>query len=130
MIGTSCFPLGKKVEGKLIGSENCLEILSFLTKSSCSRLIECIYSHAYELEDTIRLYKNDLVHKVILHLCGVESLSNTSPKSIKIEELNDSFVSKYPLIYSQLKIDKDILTTILTEVHNKVFYNKPILTIE
>ena len=75
MIGTSCFPLGKKVEGKLIGSENCLEILSFLTKSSCSRLIECIYSHAYELEDTIRLYKNDLVHKVILHLCGVESLS-------------------------------------------------------
>lgn len=130
MIGTSCFPLGKKVEGKLIGSENCLEILSFLTKSSCSRLIECIYSHAYELEDTIRLYKNDLVHKVILHLCGVECLSNTSPKSIKIEELNDSFVSKYPLIYSQLKIDKDILTTIITEVHNKVFYNKPILTIE
>lgn len=130
MIGTSCFPLGKKIEGKLIGSENCLEILSYLTKSSGSRLIECIYSHAYQLEETIRIYKNDFVHKVILHLCGIENLSHTSPMSINIEELNDLFISKYPLIYNQLKIDNDVLTMILTEVHNKVFFNKPILTIE
>lgn len=130
MIGTSCFPLGKKVEGKLIGSENCLEILSYLTQSSCSRLIECIYSNAYQLEETIRLYKNDFLHKMILHLCGIDNLCHTSPRSITIGKLNDLFISKYPLIYNQLKIDKEVLTMILTDVHNKVFFNKPILTIE
>ena len=130
MIGASCFPMGKKVEGKLIGSENCIEILSYQTQSSCSRLIECIYRNVCQLEETIKLYKNDFIHKLILHMYGIDDLTHTSSISVNLDELNELLNHQYPLIYSQLKIDKDILTIVLTDVHNKVFFNKPILTIE
>lgn len=130
MIGVSCFPLGKKVEGKLIGSENCLEILSFQTQFSCSRLIECIYGNVSQLEETIKLYKNDFIHKMILHLCGIDDLTHTSSISVNIDKLRELLYRQYPSICSQLKIDNDILTTIITDIHNKVFFNKPIITLE
>lgn len=130
MIGASCFPLGKKVDGKLIGSENCLEILSYQTKASCSRLIECIYSHVSELNKTYKLYKNDLIHKMILYIYNINDLTHATSASVNLSELKEQMNSQYPLIYSQLEINEEMLSTILRETHNKVFYNKPILTIE
>lgn len=130
MLGASCFPLGRKVEGKLIGSENCLEILSYQTKCSCSRLIECIYNHVYELNEIIKLYKYDLIHKVILHICGIDDLTHVIPVSVNIEKLNELIKIKYPLIFNQLEVNKEVLATVLENTHNKVFFNKPILTIE
>ena len=130
MLGASCFPLGRKVEGKLIGSENCLEILSYQTKYSCSRLIECIYNHVYELNETIKLYKYDLIHKIILHICGIDDLTHVIPVSVNIGKLNELIKIKYPLIFNQLEVNKEVLATVLENTHNKVFFNKPILTIE
>lgn len=130
MIGASCFPIGRKVEGKLIGSENCLEILSYRTKLSCRRLFEHIYNHVSELNGTIRLYKRDLIHKMILHVCGINDLNHAISVSINPKKLNKVMNNRYPLICSQLKIDEKILSTVLKDTHNKVFFNKPILTIE
>ncbi len=131
MLGASCFPFGRKVEGKLIGSENCLEILSFLTKSPCSRLIECIYNRVCELNKTIELYKYDLIHKIILHLCGIDDLTHVaSSVSINLGKLNDLIRVRYPLIFHQLGVNEKMLATVLEDTHIKVFFNKPILTIE
>ena len=78
----------------------------------------------------IKLYKYDLIHKIILHICGIDDLTHVIPVSVNIEKLNELIKIKYPLIFNQLEVNKEVLTTVLENTHNKVFFNKPILTIE
>lgn len=130
IIGASCSPTGKKVWGGLAGSENCLEILSFQTGYSCSRLFEYIQGHVRELSETVRLYEIDLIHKMILNVCGIKDLVHVMPFSVTLEKLNELMIIRYPLICSQLGLDEELLSAVLKDTHNKVFFNKPILTVE
>lgn len=129
MIGAACFPLGKKVDGKLIGSENCIEILSYQTKVSCSRILECIFNHVGDLHETIELYKNDLIHKLILYVCEVYDLTQAESNCINVRALNEQLSITFPLICKQLEISEEVLGNILDNTHKKVFFNRPILTI-
>ena len=130
MLSASCTLLGKKVEGKLFGSENFLEILSYQTKSSYNRLIECIFIHISEMNETIEIYKNDLIHKMILHLYGVDDLIHVKAANVNIKDLKELLFHQYPSICRQLGINEEKLKEILIDIHIKVFFNKPILTIK
>ena len=131
LIGDNCMLLGKKIDGKLIGSENCIEILSYQTGVSCSAIIAKLIPNITKLHDVIKIYRNDFLHKIILSLCGIEDLNDVGNTiSISSKDILDNLRLRYPHIAEQLNICKFDIETIIGNVHTKVFFNHPIIILE
>ena len=70
----------------------------------------------------------DLVHKIILKVSDVTSLSEVHvDANLSIDIILERIKEHYPLLFKQLQFSSELIKDILDNVHNKCFFNKPIL---
>ncbi len=131
MINDNCSVLGKKVSGCPLGSENLIRILSLHTGSSCESIYHVLFNGIHHLDKTIAAYKRDFVHKIMLSLVGVTKLTNVGDViHISSYELLDRFKRVYPNLHNKLKLKEHDIKMIIETVHNKVFFNHPIIILK
>ena len=127
-LNESCQSVSRKLNGFIIGTENQIDMISYMYSLSPKDITKFIIANARLLTGTMNIYKEDLIHKLILKVSGVESLSrvqlNIVPDSDVIFE---RMVESYPSLVTQLNISIEVIREIIKNIHVKCFNNKPIL---
>lgn len=127
----SCMVLGRKIENKQYGSENCIEVLATQFQQEEKAILQLMYDQGIHFIETLDIYKKDLIHKIILKLLGIHQLDEIKQEyTVQLKDLEKEFELRYPLLYKQLGIKEDILDNILSKVHPKVFLNIPFIHIK
>lgn len=128
MLNVNCMPNSKKIEGKLIGSENCIEMLSYQTGIQSSVILYTLYQNVEQFNKTLFIYKQDFIHKILLKVAGINELNDVGHvHRILSNTLDNMFKDKYYQIYSQLNMSEQIIREIIRTIHAKVFFNHPII---
>lgn len=129
VINESCMTISQKLEGCIAGSDNVLEILSYKFNSSITSLFEIILHNVHRLYDVQRIYKTDLIHKLILKVCGIESVSCYN-KTVSSKEIVAAISHEYPYLYDSLNVTQKVVEEVVNGIHYRVFFSKPILILK
>ena len=125
-----CQTVSRKLNGYIIGTENCIDILSYICSAPPRLITTFVLENVASLSSTKQLYKTDLIHKLILKVSGINCLTHVSHcVFISSIEIMNSIKSTYPILFEQLQITPSIIQDVIQNVHKKCFYNKPILLV-
>jgi hypothetical protein len=124
----SCQPVSRKLNGFIIGTENQIDMISYMYSLSPKDITRFIIANARLLTGTMNLYKRNLIHKLILKMAGVDALSQVQLDVIpNSDTIFERMAESYPSLVRQLKISLDTVREIIRDIHMKCFNNKPIL---
>lgn len=126
ILSHACNTISRRLKNSIFGSENFLEILSCDLNLSIESLVNIIYNNIREFKNLRTLYKRDLIHKMILSVCGIKCITPVRVEC-KISDINTRLRETYPQLYQALSIDNNLLMNIINKVHSKVFMNNPII---
>lgn len=127
LLTEGCMPISKRLDGSIFGSENIIEVLSFLYKCSPKTVLSYAKSHIHSLYKTRRKYKDDLIHKIILCVLGVKELKDGYCIVSTAKDIVGAVAEQYPYLSKSLHIDNVCVKRIVEQVHTKCFFNDPIL---
>ena len=124
----SCQSVSRKLNGFIIGTENQIDMISYMYSLPPKNIARFIIANARLLTETMAVYKRDLTHKLILKVAGINSLSQVRQESIPdsnaiFKEMREN----YPDLVRQLNVSLNTIREIIKGVHVKCFNNKPIL---
>lgn len=122
-------PISRKLNGCITGSDNILEMLSYEYNASISSIYNFILQNIRQLKNLRKKYKVDLIHKLILEVCGFESITG-SFNTVSCDDILSLIENKYNYLQSSLCINNETIEIIIKQIHYKGFYNKPILVIK
>lgn len=130
-LSDSCQSISRKLNGYIIGTENSIEMISYICSVSPITIVRYIRDNISKLSITKQLYKKDLIHKLILKVIGINSLSSVTIADTKLNAaiIMDALRINYPLLYEQLNITEDLIRNIINKLHKKCFLNRPILVL-
>ena len=128
MLNESCMPSSKRLNGCILGSENPLECASFEFGCNIEMLYKFIKKNINTLTLTRELYRQDLIHKLILEVCKIHDLANVTQITVDCSHVANEIKKKYRYLYDVLSIDSQMVKKVITDLHNKCFYNHPILS--
>ncbi len=124
----SCQSVSRKLNGFIVGTENCIDMISYMYSLPPKDITRYLLSNASYLSITKRLYIRDFVHKIILKVSDITSLSEVDvDANLSIDIILKRIKEYYPVLFKQLQISSELIKDILDNVHNKCFFNKPIL---
>lgn len=124
----SCQSVSRKLNGFIVGTENCIDMISYMYSLPPKDVTRYLLYNASYLSITKKLYMRDLVHKIILKVSNITILSEVHVDShLSIDVVLDRIKEHYPVLFKQLQISSELIKDILDNVHNKCFFNKPIL---
>ena len=128
-LNESCQSVSRKLNGFIIGTENQIDMISYMYSLSPKDITKFIIANARLLTGTMNIYKEDLIHKLILKVSGVESLSRVQLLNIVPDSdvIFERMVESYPSLVTQLNISIEVIREIIKNIHVKCFNNKPIL---
>lgn len=130
-LNDSCMSVSRKLNGFIIGTENQIDMISYMFSLPPKDVVRFIISNAEFLSETKKLYKRDLIHKLILKIAGVDSLSHVNYDGIpSIDTVIENLKKEYSYIYEQLHLSCDMIKDVIKDTHVKCFNNKPILKYE
>lgn len=127
LLTEGCMPISKRLDGSVFGSENVIEVLSFLYKCSPKTILSYAQSHIRGLHKTQRKYKDDLIHKIILSVLGVEVLNDGYCIVSSAKDIVNAVAEQYPYLLKSLHIDNACVKRVVEQVHTRCFFNDPIL---
>ena len=127
LLTEGCMPISKRLNGSVFGSENIIEVLSFIYKCSPKTVLSYAKSHLHSLHKTRRKYKDDLIHKIILSVLGVKELNEGYCIVSSAEDIVGAVAEQYPYLSKSLHIDNACVKRIVEQVHTRCFFNDPIL---
>lgn len=127
LLTEGCMPISKRLEGSVFGSENIIEVLSFIYKCSPKTVLSYAKSHIHSLHKTRRKYKDDLIHKIILSVLGVKGLNEGYCIVSSAKDIVGAIAEQYPYLSKSLHIDNACVKRIVEQVHTRCFFNDPIL---
>lgn len=125
-----CQTVSRKLNGYIIGTENSIDMISYVYSAPPKLITRFLLENVESLASTKRLYKTDLIHKLILKVSGINCLTHVSicPFISSIEIMN-SIKDTYPILFEQLQITQSMIQDVIQNVHKKCFNNKPILLV-
>ena len=127
-LNESCQSVSRKLNGFIIGTENQIDMISYMYSLSPKDITKFIIANARLLTGTMNIYKRDLIHKLILKVSGVESLSRVQLNIVPDSDvIFGRMVESYPSLVTQLNISVEVIREIIRNIHVKCFNNKPIL---
>lgn len=126
ILSQSCSTVSRKLRNSVFGSENLLEILSYELNVTVESLSNVLCEHVRELKELRGLYKKDLIHKLILSVCGMTQIRPFRIEC-KISEIDSKLQQLYPYLYSSLRVNDMVICDTINKVHKKVFYNFPVI---
>ena len=129
ILNECCMPISRKLNGCITGSDNILEMLSYEYNASISSIYNFILQNIRQLKNLRKKYKVDLIHKLILEVCGFESITG-SFNTVSCDDILSLIENKYNYLQSSLCINNETIEIIIKQIHYKGFYNKPILVIK
>lgn len=127
LLTEGCMPISKRLDGSVFGSDNVIEVLSFLYKCSPKTIFSYAQSHIRGLHKTRRKYKDDLIHKIILSVLGVEVLNDGYCIVSSAKDIVNAVAEQYPYLLKSLHIDDACVKRVVEQVHTRCFFNDPIL---
>lgn len=127
LLTEGCMPISKRLDGSVFGSENIIEVLSFIYKCSPKTVLAYAKSHLHSLHKTRRKYKDDLIHKIILSVLGVTELNEGYCIVSSAKDIVGAVAEQYPYLSKSLHIDNACVKRIVEQVHTRCFFNDPIL---
>lgn len=127
-LNESCQSVSRKLNGFIIGTENQIDMISYMYSLSPKDITKFIIANARLLTGTMNIYKRDLIHKLILKVSGVEFLSRVQLNIVPDSDvIFGRMVESYPSLVKQLNISVEVIREIIRNIHVKCFNNKPIL---
>lgn len=126
----SCVTISRKLPDGFLGSENAIEILAHQYNCNIMCIFNILRKNVENFPRTIEKYKRDLVHKLILSVCGAEDLTNCSSISVSPQWVLAELCERYPQQKQDLQIDTAMVVDTITNTHSKCFFGKPIITLE
>lgn len=124
----SCQSVSRKLNGFIVGTENCIDMISYMYSLPPKDITRYLLLNASYLSITKQLYMRDLMHKLILKVSDITSLAEVHvDANLSVDLILDRIKNKYPLLFMQLHISSESIRDILDNVHNKCFFSKPIL---
>lgn len=127
-LNESCQSVSRKLNGFIIGTENQIDMISYMYSLSPKDITKFIIANARLLTSTMNLYKRDLIHKLILKVAGVDVLSQVQLDVIpNCDAIYERMEESYPSLVRQLNISLNTIREIIRDMHIKCFNNKPIL---
>lgn len=130
MLNDSCMSVSRKLNDFIIGTENQIDMISYMYSLPPKDVVRFIISNAEFLSETKKVYKKDLIHKLILKIAGVDSLSHVNYIGIpSVDTIIKNLNKNYSSIVEQLHLSSDIIKEVIKNTHVKCFNNKPILQI-
>ena len=127
LLSEGCITPGRKLNGCFLGSENIIEILSYQYDCDSEQLYSLIRQDIVLFTKTIDKYKNDLIHKLILKVCGVESLLAGISVSIDTETITERLYGQFPFLSRSLGVNTVLVGDIIKNTHKRCFLGKPII---
>lgn len=127
LLTEGCMPVSKRLDGSVFGSENIIEVLSFLYKCTPKTVLSYAKGHVHSLHKTLRKYKDDLIHKIILSVLGVKDLNEGYCIVSSAKDIVGAVAEQYPYLSKSLHIENACVKRIVEQVHTKCFFNDPIL---
>lgn len=126
LMNPSCSTISRRLKNTIFGSENLLEILSSELNVSVEYISNILINNLRSLKNTRDLFKKDLIHKLILSVCGITSIR---PARIEcsVSDVNSRLHQSYPYLCNSLNINEKVITDIIDKIHTKVFYNNPVI---
>lgn len=125
-----CQSVSRKLNGFIIGTENCIDMISFMYSLQPKHIARYLLANVHFLSITKEIYKRDLIHKLVLEVLGIHSLSHVGySQSLTAEMILAKIVDTYPSLSKQLNITTETISEIVRIVHAKSFFNKPIVKI-
>ena len=76
------------------------------------------------------MYKQDLIHKLTLKVCGINDLKSGCSKVVDPISVVKKLRKEYPYLYEKLLISQEVIVDVITRLHFKCFMNTPILKIK
>ena len=123
-----CQSISRKLNGFIVGTENCIDMISYMYSLPPKDITRYLLSNASRLSITKQLYVRDLIHKIILKVSDITCLADVHvDEKLSVDVILDRIKEKYPLLFKQLHISHELIKDILDNVHNKCFFSKPIL---
>lgn len=126
ILNPACCTISRRLKNSIFGSENLLEILSYELNVPIKILVDIIYNNIREFKRLRNLYRLDLLHKLILSVCGITRIAPICIKR-KLSEIDTDLQMVFPQLYIALDIDEKLVGDTINKIHNKVFMNKPII---
>lgn len=126
----NCFTISKKLKGLPIGSSNILEIIAYEVNISPRTLYSYIEENCTLFSKTIEKYRLDIIHKIILHLMGIDDIKQKPfDKRMSLKQLCDILKKEYSnLLCKQTTNIERLVLDIIIKHHSKSFYNRPLLS--
>ena len=125
-LNQSCCTVSRRLKNSIFGSENVLEILSYELNLSVDTLANIMSDNIRELHKLRNMFKKDLLHKLILSVCGITRIRPLRIEC-RISEINSKLHQNFPYLYSSLNVTDKAISDMVNKVHNKVFYNSPVI---
>lgn len=127
-LNESCQSISRKLNGYIIGTENQIDMISYMYSLPPKDIARYIITNAEFLSETKTIYKNDLIHKLILKVAGIDSLSWVNADKIPDSNtIHKEIKDNYPFLYEQLQLSYNVIKDIINELHVRCFNNKPII---
>ncbi len=127
-LNDSCQSVSRKLNGYIVGTENCIDMISYMYSLPPKVIAKLLFSNISSLSYTRKKYKLDLVHKLILKVADVNTLSHiTNTLDADEEVIYKKIKENYPVLFRQLNITHAMIRDIVENIHKKCFYNKPLL---
>lgn len=124
----NCQTVSRKLNGYIIGTENCINMISFMYSLHPKDITRYLLANVHSLNITKQLYKRDFIHKLILEVSGIRNLSHIdSVPTLSAEIIQDRIANSFPNLSGQLGIAPEIIKDIIRTIHTKCFFNKPII---
>jgi len=128
IININCLCTGQTINGYIVGSESVLEILSYKYKMKIKSIYEHIIEHVGKLYITKEKYRNDLLHKLILKVLGIETICTYSELEVSLEELVNRIRFDYPVLFDYFNVTSMTIGKVISDHHYQSFYSTPLLT--
>lgn len=127
-LSPNCMIIAKRPDGRILGSENGIELLCCHYHASISSVLRSMTGNFSRMHKTLCIYKKDFLHKMILKLFGITKLDNVG-HTIQgtVKGVYKLLLERYPSICRQLALTEKDVAEVLNVVHTKVFMNAPII---
>lgn len=123
-----CQSVSRKLNGYIIGTENCIDMISYMYSLQPKDIARYLLANVHFLSITKQLYKRDLIHKLILEVSGIHSLSHVEfNQPLTAKAILTKIEDTYPSLSRQLDITAETISEIIRVVHAKSFFNRPIV---
>ena len=127
LLSDGCTPSGRKLNGGFIGSENFIEILAYQYGCDSEQVFSLIKQNIAFFSKTVAKYKCDLIHKLILKGCGINSLLDGISISIAPSAIVERLYGTWPSLSESLGVNTALVSDIIQNTHNRCFMGKPII---